>query len=295
MEVKNDHKLKVGISVGIVITLLIIPIVLYFIGDLGTAGGSYIPMKWVIIAFPKIGIPLFFSVYIFILYSKQDRHFFMDAKHLFAWQFLLLVIGKIFDLYFVYLGEGSMNNVSGPEFLPLLQIRWVVYVLNVLPVFAFFVHIYSQVWTLKLKEKSIFLDQNATPDDVRDFKGKFEKIIDISYLVISLIIVALAPDYTFLRAFGMVLILPMVIMALVTFNDLRKHQRLPQLNSTIMLFGYIIYAISIFSRIFIADIEYTYITEAIEAIAYYFMGISFVIRPKYGRIPRKEEVTMAVA
>lgn len=294
MEIKNDHELKMGISVGIVVTLVFIPILLSLVGDLGSAGSSYIPWKWIIIAIPKIGIPTVFSIYVFNLYRMQKQHFFMDAKHLFGWYFLLLIVSKVFDLSFVYIGEGSVDFVGDLEFLPLMKIRWIFYVLNVLPIFVFFVHIYSQVWALKLKEKQIFISQDATPDDIREFKKKFEQVIDISFLLISLIIVFLAPDYTFLRTFAMFLILPTVTMAIYTFNDLRKHQRLPQLNSTIMMTGFIIYTISIFVRIFLTNIEYSYITEAIEAIGYYFWGISFVIRPIYGRIQRNKEVPVAL-
>ena len=288
---KREFDLKINgiklVSIMVVLSGIILPTILYISGEIGNLPGTHISWKWIFIGFIKIGIPAIFSIYMFRLYSQQEKHFLMDAKHLFAWQFLFMVISKIMDLYSLEVAEGDVSALAGIQYLPLMKIRWIFIVLAVLPVFLFFIHIYSRVWTIKLQSKEIFLKEDASIEQRGEFTKKFELFIDLAFIALSMLYIGLVPHYDYLKVFTLLVIFPLISLGIYTFNDLRKHERLPELNSFLIMIGYMIYFSSILLRIFITDLEISYFFEGIEGISYYFMGIAFVIRPKYGYAVQK--------
>lgn len=282
-----DFKTNIKIILSIVITtILIVPIFLF---SSVSSGQSELISNLLVVGITRLGVTLFFCVYVFRLFFLQEKHYITDAKHLFAWQFLLASVSKIMDLWLSYISGGDVSLLyTNPEFLIALKIRWILIVLTVAPAFFFFIRIYSKIWTMKLvRSGRIYNGQPSIEQSERIEKG-IEIIVDVSFLVVSTIITIIAPSYMTLKMVSPLIIFPLMILGIITFRGLAKNKRLPQLNSQMIMIGYFIYIVSnVFRAILTAPI-YMLFFEAIETVSFILAGLAFIIPPPYAKIVKKE-------
>lgn len=284
-----DYKLKIKISLSLVIaTLLIVPIILF---SSVLSGQSELYDNLLIVGITRLCVTIFFCVYVFRLFFQQEKHYITDAKHLFAWQFLLASISKIMDLWLSSISGGDISLLyTNPELLTVLKIRWILLVLTVAPAFLFFIRIYSKIWTMKLVRSGRIYDGQPSIEQTERVEKGIEIIIDVSFLLISTIITITAPSYLTLKMISPLIIFPLMILGIITFKGLAKNKRLPQLNSQMIMIGYFIYIGSnIFRAILTAPI-YMLFFEAIETVSFILAGLAFIIPPPYAKIIKKEVI-----
>jgi hypothetical protein len=215
-------------------------------------------------------IVLGFSIMLLIQWLKSEKRSIRDFKFLFALQFFFLCCAKIFDIYLTYT-MGSLQVLSDPSNLPILKVRWTLMIANIIPVFSMLVF----VWFYKNIKKQI----------------SFNAI----FIVVSLLLIFLAPSYVFLQGLLVFMLLPIVILSIITFFNLHKHRRLPQFNSLMMAVSQILYLImQIVRPILVSSTighEFNYIiTESIEIVIWILMGLCFIIKPRFTRVQTQKIV-----
>ncbi|MBD3350858.1 MAG: hypothetical protein GF364_05165 [Candidatus Lokiarchaeota archaeon] len=269
---------------------ILVPILLMFYGDIGNVSSTMIPWKMFIVALLKIFVCAFNAVYIFRLFYLQEKHYVTDAKHLFAWQFLIMTISKIYELYIADLSEGNLSVLENEiRYLPILKVRWILMVLTVAPTFFFFIKIYSKVWSGKYVDRKGI---NVSPEELENIGKKIELGVDIGFLVIFSLLTLISPNYTILKALGPLIMLPLMIIGIITFSSLRKTKRLPQLNSLLIMIGYYILLTSNILRAFVPSSDVVIIFEGVETIGFLLMGLAFIIPPPYGRAKKKPRISV---
>lgn len=208
-------------------------------------------------------IILGFSLMLFIQWFRSEKRSIKDFKFLFGLQFFFLSCAKVFDIYFA-IEAGSLEIVSSPGFLPILKIRWILIVANIIPVFSMLVF----VWLNKSAKKQI--------------------LFNAIFIITSFLLVAFAPSYAFLQGLLVIMLLPIVILSIITFFNLHKHRRLPQFNSLLMAVSQILYLVMQIVRPLLTstsiahELNY-FISECVEIVIWIFMGLCFVIRPRFTR------------
>ncbi len=204
-----------------------------------------------------------FSVMLFYQWFKSEKKSIKDFKFLFGLQFFFLACAKIFDIYLTN-ELGSLEVLSEVTYLPILKVRWILMVANIIPVFTMLVF----VWFYKSVKKQI--------------------LFNVIFIVVSLLLIIFAPSYVFLQALLVIMLLPIVILSIITFFNLHKHRRLPQFNSLLMGVSQILYLVMqiirpvLISSSIAHDINYI-ITECVEIVIWIMMGLCFIIKPKFTR------------
>ena len=189
------------------------------------------------------------------------------------------------------LSGGNIQSLeSNIEFLLLLKIRWIIIILTVAPTFFFFIHIYSRVWTQKLNINSIIFNGKGSISQLDMFQKRIEVFIDISYFAATLTLSLITQSYNVLKILTLILVFPIIIMGIVTFNGLRKNKRLPQLNSQLMIYSYLIYFSSEILRAIITSFNILLFLESISTIGFLISGSAFFIPPKYAVLNQKPEI-----
>jgi hypothetical protein len=216
------------------------------------------------------GIVLGFSIMLFIQWFKSSKRSIKDFKFLFGLQFFFLACAKVFDIYFA-VKAGSVEMVVVAENLPILKLRWVLMVANIIPVFSMLVF----VWLYKSIKKQI--------------------LFNAIFILSSFLLVIFAPSYVFLQILLVVMLLPLVILSIITFFNLYRHRRLPQFNSLLMAISQIAYLLMQIVRPILTstalahELNY-FISECIEIVIWIFMGMAFIIRPRFTRVQTQKVV-----
>ena len=218
----------------------------------------------------RAGIVLGFSTMLFIQWIKSEKRSIKDFKFLFGLQFFFLCCAKIFDMYLTYT-MGSLEVLTDPSNLPILKVRWILMIANIVPVFSMLVF----VWFYKSVKKQI----------------SFNSI----FIAVSLVLIIFAPSYVFLQGLLVVMLLPIVVLSIITFFNLHKHRRLPQFNSLLMAVSQILYLVMQIVRPVLVSSsighEFNYIiSESIEIVIWVLMGLCFVIKPRFTRIQTQKIV-----
>ena len=204
-----------------------------------------------------------FSVMLFIQWINTDKRSIKDFKFLFGLQFFFLACAKIFDIYLTN-ELGTLEVLSEAGYLPILKLRWVLMIANIVPVFSMLVF----VWFYKSVKKQIAF--NAT------------------FIIVSLLMIVFAPSYVFLQGLLVVMLLPIVVLSIITFFNLHKHRRLPQFNSLLMAISQILYLIMQIVRPILISTSIAHainyiISESIEIVIWIMMGMCFIIKPRFTR------------
>ncbi|MHA1339253.1 MAG: hypothetical protein ACTSRZ_04340 [Promethearchaeota archaeon] len=281
---KNNQKIW---FIAIVIIIIISAILDVTIAPADYIPGTYLSINLIVAGIIRITISVYFAIIIMRLFIKQERHYITDAKHLYAWQFILITIGKIADIILINIAKGDIKNLENDlNYLLPLKIRWIIIIMTIAPTFFFFIRIYSKTWAMKISEsRKIKYISNSTANAI-DLKHKIEiwieRIIDISFIVFAVLLTIIASNYKTLKVLLPLIMVPTIIFGIITFRGLYKHKRLPEFNSLMMICFYILYFISQIMRAIYASPTAIIFFEMMDSIFWFIAGCAFLIPPKYG-------------
>ncbi|MFX0034458.1 MAG: hypothetical protein ACFE9I_02310 [Candidatus Hermodarchaeota archaeon] len=182
-----------------------------------------------------IGIRVFLvslmAIYTFYRWFKQEKQYFSDIPFLFGIFFLLLIFGKLIDLFIDF----SYFKLDQELLLLVMKTRYLIAILNLLPMMS--LSIFMILFSLSLRQRFKKLSNENTLNTVRTWIliiiVAIEIIVDIFVLTIenSPIIYPIT-------------ILPSLIAIVWLFNFAWRNQRLSQVNTFILMIGFGFYLIT---------------------------------------------------
>jgi hypothetical protein len=212
-----------------------------------------------------------FSAFLFTSWLKSFHRTGKDFKFLFFLTFTIQIIGKIIDilLYDMNLTEGAIE--ADPALFVFVKIRYFILLWVIIPIYLLMVF----VWFNKDKKKQI--------------------VANVLFITISSIAIIFAPTYNFLMSLITLMLLPLTILSVITFWNLYKHQRLPNFNSLLMTFAFIVLLFSNIMRPILIgaggqSTMYLWLIELIDSVAWMMMGLSFVVKPQFAKMQEQKIV-----
>ena len=222
----------------------------------------------------RILILAIMSAILFNKWFKQEAIYTSDAYFLFALFFMILTIGKIYDLFYNIILISDLIDESVLLFL--VKIRYVIVIVNILPVLYIGLQAMMTLTSVYIKELT---------------KQQFNKIrlwIVILFSAVVLTIIIIAPDIT-----SLIRVLPYFTFAIfialaIMFLFMYKNKHLSQANGLIIgiaFFAFIGSNIfrSIFSVSAMNEPSLFFAIEGLDIIVNTMMFIGFIRKPKYAR------------
>ncbi len=179
----------------------------------------------------RISIVFLMSVYTFYSWFKQEKQYFSDIPFLFGVFFLLLIFGKLLDLFINF----SYFQLDSGLLLLIMKARYFIAIFDLLPMI--FLSIYMILISLSVKERFNKLTNEKYLNKIR---------LRILVIVIAIEIVV---DIFILSIKNAPIIYPITIVpSLITivwlFNFAWRNQRLSQVNTFILMIGFGLYLIT---------------------------------------------------
>ncbi|MEE9377659.1 MAG: hypothetical protein V3V33_06445 [Candidatus Lokiarchaeia archaeon] len=179
----------------------------------------------------RISIVFLMSVYTFYSWFKQEKQYFSDIPFLFGIFFLLLIFGKLLDLFINF----SYFQLDSRLLLLIMKARYFIAIFDLLPMI--FLSIYMILISLSVKERFNKLTNEKYLNKIR---------LRILVIVIAIEIVV---DIFILSVENAPIIYPITILpSLITivwlFNFAWRNQRLSQVNTFILMIGFGLYLIT---------------------------------------------------
>ncbi|MFX0004303.1 MAG: hypothetical protein ACFFAA_08660 [Promethearchaeota archaeon] len=221
----------------------------------------------------RITIVSLMAIYTFYRWFKQEQQYFSDIPFLFGIFFLLLIFGKMLDLFIDF----SYFGLDYGLLLLIMKGRYFIAIFDLLPM------IYLSIFMILLS---------------LSVKGRFSKLTNEDYLNkirirILLIIVAIE---VFVCIFVVnveiapiiypITILPSLIAIVWLFNFAWRNHRLSQVNTFILMIGFGLYLITSILRPLIQFIVgesslFVIIVESIDIIIFIIIFIGFYKKSNY--------------
>ncbi|MFX1572777.1 MAG: hypothetical protein ACFFB0_08510 [Promethearchaeota archaeon] len=221
----------------------------------------------------RIIIVFLMSIYTFYTWFKQEKQFFSDIPFLFGIFFLLLIFGKLLDLFidFTYfeLDSELLNLVA--------KTRYLLAIFDLLPMI--YLSIYMILISLSLKERFAKLSNERYLNKIRIWIVVI--IISIEMFVCIFIInMEIAPIIYPLT------ILPSLIAIVWLFRFAWKNKRLSQVNTHILMIGFGLYLITSIFRPLLQFIIgesplFIILIESIDIIIFIIIFIGFYKKSNY--------------
>jgi hypothetical protein len=222
----------------------------------------------------RILILAIMSIILFNKWFKQEAIYTSDAYFLFALFFMILTIGKIYDLFYNILLISDLIDESVLLFL--VKIRYVIVTINILPVLYIGLQAMMTLTSVYIKELT---------------KRQFNRIrlwMVILFSAVVLTIIIIAPSVT-----SLIRVLPYFTFAIfialaIMFLFMYKNKHLSQANGLIIgiaFFAFIGSNIfrSIFSVSAMSEPSLFFVIEGLDIIVNTMMFIGFIRKPKYAR------------
>ena len=222
----------------------------------------------------RIVILAIMSFILFNKWFKQEAIFTSDAYFLFALFFMILTVGKVYDLFYnIILISELIDDVV---LLFLLKIRYFIVIFNILPVLYIGLQATMTLTSAYIKELT---------------KKQFNRIrlwIVVGFLIILSVIIIIAPTVA-----SLIRILPYFTFAIfialaIMFLFMYKNKHLSQANGLIIgiaFFAFIGSNIfrSIFSVSAMDEPSLFFLIEGFDIIVNTMMFIGFIKKPKYAK------------
>ena len=221
----------------------------------------------------RIFIVFLMSVYTFYSWFKQEKQYFSDIPFLFGVFFLLLIFGKLLDLFIDF----SYFQLDSGLLLLVMKARYFIAIFDLLPMM--FLSIYMILISLSVKERFNKLSN--------------EKYLNVIRLRILGIVIAIE---IFVNIFILsvenapiiypITILPSLISIVWLFNFAWRNQRLSQVNTFILMIGFGLYLITSILRPLIQFIVgesplFVIIAETIDIIIFLIIFIGLYKKSNY--------------
>lgn len=179
----------------------------------------------------RIIIVSLMAIYTFYSWFKQEKQYFSDIPFLFGVFFLLLIFGKLLDLFIDF----SYFQLDRGLLLLVMKARYFIAIFDLLPMM--FLSIYMILISLSVKERFNKLSNEKYLNKIR---------LRILVIVITIEIIV---DIFILSVENAPIIYPITILpSLITivwlFNFAWRNQRLSQVNTFILMIGFGLYLIT---------------------------------------------------
>ena len=222
----------------------------------------------------RIVILAIMSIILFNKWFKQEAIFTSDAYFLFALFFMVLTVGKVYDLFYNLILVSQL--IDDIVLLFLVKIRYIIIIFNILPVLYIGLQATMTLTSVYIKELT---------------KEQFNKIrlsIVILFLMLISIIIIIAPDITFLIRVLPYLTFAIFIALAIMFLFMYKNKHLSQANGLIIGIAFFAFIGSnIFRSIFSVEAmnepSLFLVIEGLDIIVNTMMFIGFIRKPKYAR------------
>jgi len=221
----------------------------------------------------RISIVSLMSIYTFYSWFKQEKQYFSDMPFLFGIFFLLLIFGKLLDLFIDF----SYFQLNAGLLLLVMKVRYFIAIFDLLPMI--YLSMYMILFSLSLKERFKGL---ANEKSLNKTKIRILVIIIVIEILVGifLLTVKIAP------IIYPIIIVPSLITIVWLFYFSWKNQRLSQVNTFILMIGFGLYLISQISRPLIQGIIgesplYVITAESIDIIIGLIIFIGFYKTSNY--------------
>ena len=222
-----------------------------------------------------IRITILFGNAMYMLYKwfKQEEQYLSDIPFLFALFFILLTIGKAFDLFFNFTYRYFSESLN----LVVIKLRFFIIIFTVLPLI--YLSITMILYYLSLRAKFQKLGDEK-------FKNKVSLILVLIILMVESIAVIIVPNTSSISILLPAVVIPSLLVIIWLFAFSYKNKRLSQVNSFILMIGFGLYLISQIIRPIIQNIVgentfYINIVEIIDLIIFIVIFIGFYLEAKY--------------
>jgi hypothetical protein len=273
MKQKNQYKLILLISF---LAGFISVFILYFL-NLPTIIQAYNDIQGidlvVIIVLVRILILFGSSMYMLYKWFKQEKQFLSDLPILFAIFFLLLMFGKMVDLFFDFTYNYFIESLN----MLVIKIRYFIIIFTVLPLI--YLSITMILFSLSLRDKFQKLrDENK--------RNKISTIIAIIVIIIESTAVIIVPDALSISILLPAVVIPSLLVIVWLFAFSYRNKRLSQVNSFVLMIGFAAYLLSqilrpVFQRILGENSAYINLSEIIDLVIFIVIFIGFYLEANY--------------
>jgi hypothetical protein len=242
---------------------------------------TYLTVEGTFVIVLMIGIRIFIislmAIYTYYQWFKQERQYFSDIPFLFGTFFLLLIFGKILDLFIDY----SYLTIDSSLLLLVMKGRYFIAIFDLLPMI--FLSIYMVLISFSVKEGFIKLTNEKYLNKIRMRILLIIIAIEV-FVAIFVLKVEIAP------LIYPITILPSLIAIVWLFSFAWRNQRLSQVNSFILMIGFALYLITSILRPILHNIVgdspqalslYVIIIESIDMIIFLIIFIGFYKKSNY--------------
>ena len=222
----------------------------------------------------RILILAIMSVILFNKWFKQEAIYTSDAYFLFALFFMILTVGKIYDLF--YNSILISNLIDESILLFLVKVRYIIVIINILPVLFIGLQAIMTLTSVYVKELT---------------KKQFNKIrlwLVFLFSAVVLTIIVIAPDIT-----SLIRVLPYFTFAIfialaIMFLFMYKNKHLSQANGLIIGISFFAFIGSNLFRSIVTvsamnEPSLFFVIEGLDIIVNIMMFIGFIRKPKYAR------------
>lgn len=225
------------------------------------------------IIFMRVFIFLLMTYILFRQWIKQESIYTSDAYFLFGTTFIILIAGKLFDLFYNFIH--ASGSFSEDFTFNLLKIRYLIIILNVIPLLYLGLQVLITLVKVYIKDLS---------------KQQFNRI-RLAIIIVFLSVISLLIIFTNERA-KLYNLLPVIVSGtmigiVVMFLFMYKNKHLSQAHGLIIGAGFILAILFSFVRIILLltfDETLTIIySEIFDMIAYSIIFTGFILKPKYAK------------
>ncbi|MFX1407649.1 MAG: hypothetical protein ACFFBW_11900 [Promethearchaeota archaeon] len=214
------------------------------------------------------------SYILFRKWFKQEVIYTSDAYFLFALFFMILTVGKLYDLLYNLI---LISDTYGDLFILMLsKIRYYIIIINILPILYIGLEATMTFVSVYVKDLS---------------KKQFSKIRLWIIFVVLLgltIVITLATNITFLINVLPFFTLAIFVMIAIMFLFMYKNKRLSQANGLIIGIAFLYFIITNLLRSLISVIALTHpsfivVADLLDISANVLMFIGFISKPSYAK------------
>ena len=221
----------------------------------------------------RIIIVSLMAIYTFYSWFKQEKQYFSDMPFLFGVFFLLLIFGKMLDLFIDF----SYFQLDSGLLLLVMKARYFIAIFDLLPMM--FLSLYMILISLSVKERFNKLSNEK-------YLNKIRLRILVIVIAIEIIVNIFILSIENAPIIYPITILPSLIAIVWLFNFAWRNQRLSQVNTFILMIGFGLYLITSILRPLIQFIVgesplFVITAESIDIIIFVIIFIGFYKKSNY--------------
>jgi hypothetical protein len=263
--------LLLGVTIGVTIVILL------YSFNWAIITNTYLTHEGTFIIILTIGIRIIIvslmAIYTFYRWFKQERQYFSDIPFLFGIFFLLLIFGKLLDLFIDFSYFGLDTGLQ----LLIFKGRYFIAIFDLLPMI--YLSIYMILISLSVKERFSKLTNEKYINKIRVWILLIIITIEV-FVCIFVVNVEIAP------IIYPATILPSLIAIVWLFNFAWRNQRLSQVNTFIIMIGFGLYLITSTLRPILQYLVgelplFVIIVESIDIMIFIIIFIGFSKKSNY--------------